>query len=248
MKRKAENRGQERTKCLKNKIAKRNLEHLESIRKSLEKTKSVQIFDSLYEYGGLSTDMLGDLVIQNTGSHAFHYSFKELKDKGIVVAQVDPDNPKVTPKIFVLADKVFLNPDDRPKKDDIDIIKLSKDIFEGWKKKEERKKKKTKNKIQVAFTAAEEISEETAGIAREAAATAVAEIYEKVIASVASATARAAAINVNDDKVNKVLALLVAASCATATAAAITDVSAAAAEQASDAVEAAQQAVELYQD
>ena len=228
------------------KIAKRKLEHLESIKKSLKETKSVQIFCFLYEYAYLTIEMLAALVRMNPGSHSFYYSLKELQDKGFVVVEVDPNNPKS--KIFRLADKAFLNPDDRPKDDDIDIIKLSKDIFEGWKKKEERKKKKTKIKIQVAFTAAEEISEETAGIAREAAATAVAEIYEKVIASVASATARAAAINVNDDKVKKVLALLVAASCATATAAAITEVSAAAAEQASDAVEAAQQAAKTYLD
>jgi len=272
VKRKAENR----VKQLMKKRAKQNLQHQETIKNSFEWNKSKPIFNYLLKYGGLSFGMLATLVQLNPRTHAFHYSMKELQDEGFVVAE--KDNRKV--KIFRLANKAFLNPEnDRPKEDDINTKELNEELATGSKVVENRKHKKksetkinvenefekydiaadkyqdnneddddneSDNKIQAAFTAAEEIFQQTAGIAQEATTTAVAEIYEKVFTSVNSAISRAAAINVNNDKIKKVVALLVIASCATATTAAITDVNASAAKKASDAVKAADQAVETF--
>ena len=106
-----------------------NKDKQDRIKKHLKKTKSGMIFDFLNEYGSLTTDDLAAIVGQNKRSHTFHYSLKELRDKGYV--EEDPDNDDSKGKKFRLSDKSYLNPHDRLDSSDIDSKKLQEKIAEG---------------------------------------------------------------------------------------------------------------------
>jgi len=113
--------------------SKTNKDHQERIKKYLKKPKSGVIFDFFNEFGSLTSDKLAALVGQNKRSHAFHYGLKELRDKGYVEVEEREDltsNDKK--KKFCLADKSYLNPEDRLKGDNaIDSGKLDKKVAEG---------------------------------------------------------------------------------------------------------------------
>ena len=108
---------------------KTNSEHQEKIKKYLKKPKSAIIFDFLVKYGSLSKSELSYLVHQNPRSHAFHYSFNELRDKGYL--EVDPGDVFNKDKKFHLTDKAFKSKDDRPKENDINRIELLKEVNLG---------------------------------------------------------------------------------------------------------------------
>ena len=106
-----------------------NKDKQDRIKKHLKKTKSVMIFDFLNEYGSLTTDDLAAIVGQNKRSHTFHYSLKELRDKGYV--EEDPDNDDSKGKKFRLSDKSYLKSHDRLDSSDIDSKKLQEKVAEG---------------------------------------------------------------------------------------------------------------------
>jgi hypothetical protein len=112
--------------------SKTNSDHQERIKKRFKNPKSPKsgvIFDFLNEYGSLSSDDLAALVGQNKRSHSYHYSLKELRDKGY--AEEDPDYDGKGKK-FRLTDNAFLKVEvDRIKNDDIDTEKLAKKVAEG---------------------------------------------------------------------------------------------------------------------
>ena len=109
--------------------SKTNSEHQERIKKRFKKTKSELIFDFLNEYGSLSSDDLAALVGQNKRSHSYHYSLKELREKGY--AEEDPGHDGKGKK-FRLTDNAFLKVEvDRVKDDAIDTTKLAEKITEG---------------------------------------------------------------------------------------------------------------------
>lgn len=106
-----------------------NKDKQDRIKKHLKKTKSGMIFDFLNEYGSLTTDDLAAIVGQNKRSHTFHYSLKELRDKGYV--EEDPDNDDSKGKKFRLSDKSYLKSHDRLDSSDIDSKKLQEKVAEG---------------------------------------------------------------------------------------------------------------------
>ncbi|OEU05729.1 hypothetical protein FRACYDRAFT_258505 [Fragilariopsis cylindrus CCMP1102] len=109
--------------------SKTNSEHQERIKKRFKKTKSELIFDFLNEYGSLSSDDLAALVGQNKRSHSYHYSLKELREKGY--AEEDPSHDGKGKKLR-LTDNSFLKVEaDRVKDDAIDTTKLAEKITEG---------------------------------------------------------------------------------------------------------------------
>uniref|UniRef100_A0A7S4AIX7 Uncharacterized protein n=1 Tax=Pseudo-nitzschia australis TaxID=44445 RepID=A0A7S4AIX7_9STRA len=121
---------------------KTNKEHQERIKKYLKKAKSIAMFDFLLEYAFLSSDELCALVGQNKRSHSYHYSWQELRNKGLV-EQV-PDY-KGEGKKFRLADKAFLKAKEhRSGINDVDTKKLAEAVASGVALIESRKKGGTK--------------------------------------------------------------------------------------------------------
>lgn len=126
--------------------SKTNKDHQERIKKHLKKPKSGVIFDFLNEFGSLTSDKLAALVGQNKRSHGFHYSLKELRDKGYV--EEDPTTNDGERKNFRLADKSYLKPEDRLEGDDADDNgKLDKKVAEGIEAIKSRKRKSKTTKL-----------------------------------------------------------------------------------------------------
>ena len=115
---------------------KTNEEHQEKIKKYFKKKKSGQIFDFLLKYGSLTKDELSALVGQNKRSHAFFYSFNEVRDKGYM-EEDSSSNGKM--KKYRLSDKAFKTKDARPKQSDDDLKDLKNEISKGEAKIESQK-------------------------------------------------------------------------------------------------------------
>jgi hypothetical protein len=139
--------------------SKTNSEHQERIKKRFKKPKSELIFDFLNEYGSLSSDDLAALVGQNKRSHSYHYSLKELREKGY--AEEDPNHDGKEKK-FRLTDNSFLKVEvDRVKDDAIDTGKLAEKITEGIAIIESRiRKNKERKSVKQELKVKDEESEE----------------------------------------------------------------------------------------
>jgi hypothetical protein len=124
--------------------SKTNSEHQERIKKRFKKPKSELIFDFLNEYDSLSSDDLSALAGQNKRSHSYHYSLKELREKGYAEEDQNHDGKG---KKFRLTDNAFLKVEvDRVKDDAIDTVKLAEKVAEGIAIIESKKKKNKERK------------------------------------------------------------------------------------------------------
>eukprot|EP00536_Pseudo-nitzschia_multiseries_P001441 jgi/Psemu1/3360/gm1.3360_g len=119
---------------------KTNEEHQARIKKYLKKAKSIAMFDFFLEYGSLLPDELVGLVGSNRRSHGYHYSWKELKDKGYIEEDPDCHEGKKKTK-YRLSSKAFLNHKrDRIPEKKIDREQLAKNVKKGHDLIESRRK------------------------------------------------------------------------------------------------------------